>query len=218
MHIRSFRLPLPLPALLHCGFGILILISPLRLSANDLGQLVREGDILFSISQSAQSQAIQLATHSRYSHVGMLLKVKDRMMVLEAVEPVRYYDFRYWTTGSNHPHFVIKRLRDADSVLTNEVLEAMRTLGNSFVGKRYDAAFSWSDDRLYCSELVWKIYWRSTGIEIGKRRRIRDFDLSNPIVRSKMRERYGEKIPYDEEAISPGDMFSSDRLITIYSH
>lgn len=198
-------------------FGlILILAVSSPVMPVDLEHTVREGDILFNISQSSQSRAIQLATHSKYSHVGMLLRIKGRMMVLEAVQPVRFYDFSYWTQGSRHPHFVIKRLKDADRFLTDETLASMKKLGNSFVGRDYDAAFGWSDDRLYCSELVWKIYRRTTGIEIGKLRKIREFDLTNPIVRAKMKERYGNNIPYDEEAISPGDMFESDRLVTVY--
>ena len=31
------------------------------------------GDIIFQISRSSQSKAIQLATHSDYSHTGMLV-------------------------------------------------------------------------------------------------------------------------------------------------
>lgn len=196
----------------------MILLAPLPVCAVDLDHIVREGDILFNISQSAQSRAIQLATHSRYSHVGILLKVRGRMMVLEAVQPVRTYDFRYWTSGKSHPPFVIKRLKEADRYLTSDTLAAMRRLGTGFVGRNYDAAFGWSDDRLYCSELVWKIYQRTTGLEIGHLRKIKDFDLTNPVVRAKMQERYGSNIPYDEQAISPGDMFDSDRLVTVYSH
>ncbi|WP_206680678.1 hypothetical protein [Hymenobacter polaris] len=39
-----------------------------------IGPTLREGDLIFHTSQSAQSQAIQLATHSPYSHCGLLYK------------------------------------------------------------------------------------------------------------------------------------------------
>jgi hypothetical protein len=64
---------------------------------------------------------------------------------------------------------------------------------------------------------VWKIYNRALGIEIGKLKALKEFDLSNPIVKNKLHERYGDNIPLNEQVISPGDMFESDLLETVYS-
>ena len=50
---------------------------------------LKDGDIIFQTTQSSQSKAIQLATHSRYSHVGIVYFDKRQPMVLEAVQPVR---------------------------------------------------------------------------------------------------------------------------------
>ena len=36
--------------------------------------IIKEGDIIFQTSTSSQSKAIQLATHSKYSHVGIIFK------------------------------------------------------------------------------------------------------------------------------------------------
>jgi hypothetical protein len=33
----------------------------------------------------------------------------------------------------------------------------MKATGEGFLGKDYDLTFGWSDERLYCSELVWKV-------------------------------------------------------------
>ncbi len=68
---------------------------------------------------------------------------------------------------------------------------------------------------MYCSELVWKIYDKGLGIRIGKLQKIRDIDLSDPIVKAKIKERYGNKVPLEETVISPGEMFSSDLLVTV---
>jgi hypothetical protein len=88
-------------------------------------------------------------------------------------------------------------------------------MGERFKGKDYDIYFEWSDDKIYCSELVWKIYKEALGIEIGALQELREFDLSDNIVKSKMRERYGDKIPFDEKVISPGAMFDSEKLVTV---
>jgi hypothetical protein len=66
--------------------------------------------------------------------------------------------------------------------------------------------------------LIWKIYKRATGIEIGKLEKISDFDLTNPAVKKKMRERYGNKIPTDEIVISPAAIFDSPLLMTVKSN
>jgi len=82
-------------------------------------------------------------------------------------------------------------------------------------GKNYDLYFEWSDDRIYCSELIWKIYKEGTGLEIGKLEELADFDLSNPAVKAKLKERYGNTIPKHEKVISPAAMFDSELLYIV---
>jgi uncharacterized protein YycO len=91
----------------------------------------------------------------------------------------------------------------------------MKEVGEAFSGKNYDLAFEWSDDKIYCSELIWKVYQRATGIEIGKLQKLSEFDLTNEIVKKKMKERYGDKIPMNEIVISPSSIFDSELLITV---
>ena len=91
----------------------------------------------------------------------------------------------------------------------------MKAVGDQFKGKNYDLTFEWSDNRIYCSELIWKMYQRATGIEIGKLEKLRSFDLSNEAVRKKMKERYGDNIPLEEPVISPAAVFESELLITV---
>ncbi|HEX9603745.1 MAG TPA: peptidase, partial [Myxococcales bacterium] len=50
---------------------------------------VREGDLVFHRSRSAQSQAVALATGSAYTHMGVVLVSNGRLVVLEAVQPVK---------------------------------------------------------------------------------------------------------------------------------
>ena len=75
--------------------------------------------------------------------------------------------------------------------------------------------FVWSDDKIYCSELIWKIYQRATGIELGKLQKLSDFDLTNDLVKKKIKERYGDKIPTEEIVILPDALFESELLITV---
>ncbi|MFN8416996.1 MAG: YiiX family permuted papain-like enzyme [Cytophagaceae bacterium] len=179
---------------------------------------IQNGDIIFQTSLSAQSKAIQLATHSTYSHCGLIFKEGDKYFVFEAVQPVKSTPLEKWIARGENHHYVIKRLKNADEVLTSQVLLKMKKEGEKMNGKNYDLTFEWSDDKIYCSELVWKLYQRATGVEVGKLEHLRDFDLSNPAVKAKLKERYGSNIPMDETVISPASIFNSDKLRTVKSY
>jgi len=176
-----------------------------------------EGDILFQISTSGQGKAIQLATNSPYSHCGILFREHNEWMVFEGVQPVKKTKLSDWINRGEGHHYVSKRHKDAASLLTKAVKEKMKEEAKKLVGKNYDLTFEWNDDRIYCSELVYKIYQRGAGIEVGKLQKLREFDLSNPIVKAKLVERYGTKIPLDEPVISPGAIFSDTNLVEILS-
>jgi uncharacterized protein YycO len=178
----------------------------------------QNGDLIFQTSQSGQSKAIQLATHSKYSHVGIIYKNDDQYFVYEAIQPVSLTPFNKWVARGDNEHYVVKRLKNSATVLTPEALAEMRKVGEKFKNKNYDLYFEWSDDKIYCSELVWKIYKDATGIEIGNLEQLKDFDLSNDLVKQKMKERYGDKIPYNEKVISPAAIFNSNQLTTVFEN
>jgi len=179
---------------------------------------IKNGDLIFQTSLSQQSLAIQLATKSKYSHCGLIFKDQDKFYVFEAVQPVKRTPLDNWIARGQDAKYVIKRLKNADEVLTPQTLQKLKVEGEKLSGKNYDLTFEWSDEKIYCSELIWKIYKRATGIEIGKLQKISDFDLTNPAVKKKMRERYGNKIPTDEIVISPAAIFDSPLLVTVKSN
>jgi len=179
----------------------------------DLG--LKEGDVLFQTSRSAQSRAIQLATHSKWSHMGMLVREDNKWVVLEAVQPVKMTPLRDWIRRGQGGRMVAKRLRNGGRPLDTATLARMRQVGSRFLGRPYDLAFEWDDRRIYCSELVWKVYKEGVGIELGELQRLNSFDLSHPAVVKKLRERYGSRIPLDEPVISPQAIFECPLLNTV---
>jgi hypothetical protein len=176
---------------------------------------LHEGDLIFHTSLSAQSRAIQLATHSPYSHCGLLYKTNGEWQVFEAVQPVKLTPLARWVARGQGQHFVVKRLRDAQKALTPAALARLRAAGQPMLGHSYDLAFEWSDERIYCSELIWKVYDRGLHRQLGQLQQLRDFDLSHPAVQAKLRERYGAQLPLSEPVISPASIFSSPALVTV---
>lgn len=179
---------------------------------------IKNGDLIFQTSLSGQSKAIQLATNSKYSHCGIVYRDNRQFYVFEAIQPVTTTPLDKWIARGKDGHYVIKRLKNADKVLTAETLQKMKKEGDKFKGKNYDLTFEWSDEKIYCSELIWKIYERVTGIEIGKLEKLSDFNLTNEAVKKKMKEHYGNKIPMNEIVISPAAIFDSELLTTVKSN
>ncbi len=195
-----------------------ILIIIMFLSSCNKGLILQNGDIIFQISKSRQSNAIQKATNSKYSHMGIIYIIDGDEFVYEAIQPVKITPIKKWINRGVNKHYVVKRLKDWKTLLTNKNLSKMKKIGEQYKGKSYDIYFEWSDERIYCSELVWKIYKNSIGVEIGDLKMLKSFNLSDPIVKKMMFERYKDKIPYNEKVISPKDMFDSDKLFTVISN
>ena len=197
-----------------------LILTLLALSAcgDSLAGQLRDGDIIFHTSRSAQSVAIQKATHSRYSHMGIVFFRDGEPYVYEAIKTVQYTPLKKWVARGNGGHYVVKRLREVDRLLTPEGVAKLRQAATKLQGKPYDLTFEWSDARIYCSELVWKIYDRGLGLGVGRLQKLREFDLSDPIVKAKMKERYGNALPMEETVISPGEMFSFDGLVVVAEH
>lgn len=195
---------------------VLISFSLLTISAVDVEKYASEkdwqnGDIVFQDSESSQSKAIKLATGSDFSHCGIVMNINDEWMVLEAVRPVKVTPIDEWIARGTDGKYTMKRLKNS-VILTEKVGTKMWQTGESFIGKNYDIFFDWGDDRLYCSELVWKIYKRGAGIEVGARKKLKEYNLNSQEVKDQLNLRYGADIPLDYEMISPQDIFECDLL------
>ena len=141
--------------------------------------------------------------------MGMIF-LRDRTpYVLEASATVKYTPLGVWIARGQGGGFVVKRLR---SELTPAQIEKLRAASTEFEGRPYDLTFEWSDSRIYCSELVWKLYDRALGIQVGRLQKLSDVDLTDRVVRAKMAERYGSNIPMDSTVISPSAIFESPEL------
>lgn len=173
---------------------------------------LQTGDLIFHTSRSSQSKAIQEVTNSRYSHMGIIYEEAGKFYVYEAIQPVQLTRIDDWIKRGQRAEYVVKRLKNADEFLTVEGIALLKRIGDKYRGKDYDLRFEWSDDKIYCSELVWKMYKEAFDIEIGELEKIGDFDLSADVVQEKVEERYGSSVPENELVISPDRMFKSAKL------
>lgn len=203
------------PSMWRVTMSALLMLVVCACSVGRAADGLRDGDIIFQTSKSAQSLAIQRATSSPYSHMGLVVFREGTPFVFEASATVRFTPLSAWIQRGEGQRYVVKRLRDADARLAPEALEKARSIASKLKGKKYDLTFEWSDERMYCSELVWKIYKQALGVEIGALQKLGEFRLDDPAVKAKLRERYGDKVPLDEPVISPAAMFDSKELVTV---
>ncbi|HNW98028.1 MAG TPA: YiiX family permuted papain-like enzyme [Bacteroidales bacterium] len=196
---------------------ILFFLTILFYQCNVRQNKISDGDIIFQTDTSTYSKAIRAATHSQYSHCGIIFQENGNYFVYEAIGHVKKTSYNNFIARNKGLHYVIKRLRNSDKILTSEVLNKMQNKFKAFEGLEYDEGYNWSDDRLYCSELVWKIYYYSTGLEIGNTQYLKEFDLSSKLVMEKVKESFGDSIPYEEFFVSPEAIFQCKLLYTVDS-
>jgi len=176
---------------------------------------LRDGDIIFQRSRSGQSEAIALATGSPWTHVGVLFLEKGEWQVLEAVGPVRTIPLEQWIANGEGEKFVLKRLDPAHGKLDVEALSAMRRIGKKYLGRPYDELFLWDEERLYCSELVWKVYSEGAGIQLCEPATLRAFSLDHHVVKRTMQQRFGASIPWDGLVVAPSSLFNCPMLMSV---
>ncbi|MDL2145048.1 YiiX family permuted papain-like enzyme [Flavobacterium tructae] len=182
---------------------------------NTLQTKIQDGDIIFQTSQSPQCEAVRIATNSKFSHCGIIYDINGKWFVFEAVQPVKLTPFNEWIQHGKEAKYLVKRLKNSDKVLTPVVLQKMKAYSQQFDGREYDAYFEWSDTKIYCSELIWKIYKNAANIELSKLKQLKDFNLTDQRVQKIIKERYGNNIPLDEKVVAPVDLADSDLLKTV---
>ena len=173
----------------------------------------QDGDIVFHESNSRQSPVIKLAQHSRWTHCGIVFHIGEKAYVYEAMEPVKYTPLKDWIARGKNGEYRVKRLKKP---LPAEAVAKMKAVGGRYKGKHYDTLFQWSDNKMYCSELVWKIYAQGADIELCEPGHFSDFPIKLPAVKKLIKERYGNSFNPDEEIVSPQALFRSRLLKDVH--
>ena len=77
--------------------------------------------------------------------------------------------------------------------------------------------------KIYCSELIWRAYYRGTGLSLGPVQRMRQLRYEKPAVQELIRERFhlhGSEIQtsalLDEQVVTPISILSSNVLVTLF--
>lgn len=167
----------------------------------DLDLLI-EGDIIFQQSQTDQAPAVGEATNSEWTHVGIVVKRNKNWYVAEARGPLQITPIYTFIGRSQNNSFRIVRFKYFDP--QTMIKELYRSIYR--YNQPYDIYFEFSDERIYCSELVYKVFKEITGRAVGELQKIRDLRTDGPYVRRLIAERLesiGKELNYDEPIVTP---------------
>ena len=174
------------------------------------------GDIIFHTSKTRLSFVTSVATKSQYTHVGMIIMRKNKPYVIEANGTIKINSLRKFTNRGIGKRFVVLRFKND---LNKKQKRKLTKEARKQIGKKYDSKFKWGDKKLYCSELVFKVYKKALGIELNKPEKIGDFYSSwNPIITKFAKRKYGKKLPLNEKIITPKRLYESELLTRVYNN
>lgn len=158
---------------------------------------LKEGDIVFQISNSKQSPLIAAATASQWTHCGIIVMKNGKPYVLEASKTVRLTPWDEWKNRGRGGITAMKRHTEKNIKISYQ----------KYLGKSYDLDFKFDNGKWYCSELVYDIYLKQLGIKLCEPRPVSDYYL---IGMDKTMKRRG--ISKNQLAVAPVDLFNSSKL------
>ena len=174
----------------------------------------KNGDVIFHTSKSSQSKMIQDVTQSKYSHVGIIYIKDGETYVMEAVQPVKVTPLNVFIERGVESEYTVMRYKGN---LSEEDLNKMYEYGSSQLGKNYDSKFQWSDNTMYCSELVYKIY-ETVGVELCDKKTFSNYNLSSKEVQTAIKNRYNTELDMNEIVVTPVDLSNSNLLTTVFDN
>lgn len=149
-------------SLLHI-FSLFIMLSACQLQQKGNISKLKQGDLLFKDTQNnSLSSAIKEVTPSldkySFSHVGVAFQEDGEWKVLEAIPKAGVRITPLGAFLSPAKGEIIKVV--AGRLKKNYPFDFQKliTYGKSQLGKSYDKAFVWNEERFYCSELVFQMF------------------------------------------------------------
>lgn len=187
------------------------------LDADDMPPL-KDGDLIFQTSWTDQSLAIGLATASPYIHGGIIRQAGSGFVVIEAAATVKETPLREWIGRGILGRFALYRHRDLNPGLASRLLEAAK----AYYGRLYDHYFSFDNDTIYCSELIY-LAFKDAGIAVDAPEKIAALYINNAMTKKLIEQRWeqypsckGKGFSFEQcyDVIMEQEIISPERIAT----
>ena len=228
---RIFRWTLSVLLVAIAGLGMFVAwLSGTAVSAEELPPL-KTGDIVFQESGGGQRLAIMLASHSLYTHTGLIeLAADGTPLVVEAAGPVRTVPLKYWINNGTANRITIKRIKG----LSESDARAAVARAHTYDGVPYDIFFLNTRDAIYCSELIYAAFKEGPKIAVGREEKVRDLHFDNAAVRHLIEARWQKhplcqskdiatfeacyQVILDQTLVTPASVARDPKLELVYSN
>ena len=186
----------------------------------------RDGDLIFHDSGgSSQTEAIFSATGSRFTHVGIVRLTQNGPVVVEAIGPVQETPLEEFKERGVGGRYAVYRMRHFSPQQAKRVLTAAKR----YYGRPYDPFFRLDDERIYCSELIWKAF-HAVGLDLGETQRFASLNVGNEAVRALFLKRWRQHpdckkaedaqacwaIMQDQRIVTPASLAVDKRVVQVY--
>ncbi len=175
------------------------------------------GDFVFqSLPHDPLVDAIEGSSGSPFSHCGIVKKRDvekkhgDTWMVIEAIGPVKETQLAHWIAQGRGSAYVVYRLRDPLAKKVPAIIAA----AEKYEGRPYDIHYDMDDEKIYCSELLYKAVRDATGKKLGTIRRLGDLNWKP--YEKVIRHIENGGLPLEREMITPRDFSEAPELQEVF--
>ena len=187
-----------------------VITSTISISAEKY--LPHHGDIIFqSLPHSDLVNAIEGATESKYSHVGIVIKSENGWIVREAIGDVHDTPLNEFISRGREEKIDVYRLKSKYQKFIPNFISASQT----YLNHPYDIRYRMDDEKIYCSELVYKAFKNASGIKLGKLVKLGKLKWGK--YESLIKNIEGGKVPKKRIMITPVDLSQAKQLKMVYS-
>ena len=129
------------------------------------------------------------------------------------MQPVKITALKKWIERGRGGKYLVMRPKEP---LSPAALKKMKAVGKRHQGKSYDLLFEWSDSKMYCSELAWKVYKEGAGITLVAPRPFSAYNFDDPKVQAHVKDRWKGKQNPKEPVVAPSDLAASEKLKVVH--
>ncbi len=172
----------------------------------------KEGDLIFQpLPFGELTKVIEGVTDSLYSHVGILVKKDGTWYVREAIGKVKDTNLYMWIARGRQSRFAVYQFKKE----YQKFIPAVLVESEKLLGLPYDFFYELDDEKIYCSELIFKSYKQVTDKNLGKLVKLKDLNWKpyEEFILS-----VENKIPLERVMITPKDLSQAKELKKVFSN
>jgi hypothetical protein len=163
---------------------------------------IKTGDLLFQVKTKDSLDSAFQFTDSTYNNIGIAFVEDGNYAILQT--EAGFISIRHWVERGYNRHFIVKRLIDADSLLSNdEQTNNFEMTAREYLMKDIHTSHEWPHDKICSSERICIVFKHALNV-----------DLCQLEIKDKMDTASDTNAQIEYEVSVPA-IFNSDKLMTV---